>query len=147
MTGKDNRIEKILAATSLRIHPHRFVLVSMPLSTLTLLKQRLSDIDSPFWSLSVEEAEVTVILPITAWNTITSYFSKTRVEEDYRVITLDVTVPWDVAGFLTKILGVLAQENISCGLVSGFSRDHLIIKNKDLLRAIEILNQLIESAQ
>lgn len=147
MTGKDNRIEKILAATSLRIHPHRFILISLPFSSLTLLKQRLADIDAAFWSFSIEEDEITLITPQNLWNTLSSYFSKSKSEEDYRVITLDVVVPRDISGFLPKILAILSQENISCRVVSGFSRDHIIVRNKDLLRGIEILNQLIDSAQ
>lgn len=147
MTGKDNRIEKLLAATSLRIHPYRFNIVSIPISNLNLIKQRLNDLDAQFWSVSVEEDEVTMIVPTTTWVALSAYLSKAKVDEDYRIITLDVTTNWDIAGYLTKMTSVLTQEDITIGIISGFTRNHLIIKNKDLIKAIEILNRLIEGAQ
>lgn len=147
MTNKDNRIEKLLSATSLRIHPHRFFIVSMPLTSLNNLKQHLSEFDAPFWSVCIEEDEITLILPVNTWTAVSSYLSKAKVDEEYRIISLDVATSWDVAGYLTKIMSVLTDEGISTGIVSGVSRNHLLIRTKDLIRAVEVLNKLIETAQ
>ncbi len=147
MTGKDNRIEKLIAATSLRIHPQKFSLISCPLSYSTLVKQRISDIDNPFWSVTISEEEISLILPSNTWQIHNSYFPKAKAEDDYRVITLDVATGWTVSGYLAKILSILTQENITIGIISAFSRHHLIIRSKDLLQTIDTLNKNIEIAQ
>lgn len=147
MTGKDGRVEKLLGLTSLRIHPNKFVLVTSPISTLTAIKQRLSDFDSSFWNINVAEEEISLFLPANAWSTISNYLPKAHAEEDYRLITLDAPPSWDTPGYLTKILSILNQENISVGVISGSSRHHLIIKSKHLLQTIDTLNQAIEISQ
>ena len=147
MTGKDGRVEKLLALTSLRIHPNKFVLVTSPPSTIATIKQRLNDIDSSFFNLNTAEEEISLLLPANAWSTINNYLSKAKAEDDYRLITLDAPVSWDTPGYLAKILSILNQENISVGVLSGFSRHHLIIKSKFLLQTIDALNQAIEISQ
>ncbi len=147
MTGKDGRIEKLLALTSLRIHPNKFVLITSPVSTLNTIKQRLADIDSQYWHIITSEDEISLLLPATVWSQINSYLAKAKVEEDYRLITLDAPSSWETPGYLTKILSILAQENINVGIISSFSHHHLIIKSKNLLQAIDSLNQTIEISQ
>lgn len=147
MTNKDGRVEKLLGLTSLRIHPNKFVFVTAPLSTLQTVKQRISDIDSTFWNINVAEEEISLFLPSNAWSNISNYLPKAKSEDDYRLITLDAPPSWEIPGYLTKILSILGQENISVGVISGYSRYHLIIKSKHLLQTIDSLNQAIEISQ
>ncbi len=147
MTGKDNRIDKILAATSLRIHPQSFLIASIPSNSLGILKERLNDLEAPFWSLSVEESETTLIIPKSLWTNLAAFIPRAKIDEEYRVVTLDVDVSWDVPGYITKIVSILTQEGISTGVISGYTRNHLIIKNKDLMKAFELLNNTIETSQ
>lgn len=147
MPGKDGRVEKLLALTSLRIHPNKFVVVTCPTSSINSIKQRLADLDSQYWSIISSEEEISLILPANAWNSMSSYLPKAKAEDDYRLITLDAPTSWDIPGYLTKVLTILTQENITVGIISGFSRHHLIIKSKHLLQAIDSLNQTIELCQ
>lgn len=147
MTGKDTQVDRLLAITSLKIHPNKFVLITSPISSASTVKQRLADLDNPFWSIITSEEEISLIIPATAWLLISSYLPKAKTEDDYRVITLDVAISWDSPGYLTKVLSILAQENIAVGIISGFSRHHLVMKSKHLLQAIDCLNQAIEIAQ
>ena len=147
MPGKDARVEKLLALTSLRIHPNKYIVATSPTSTINSIKQRLADIDSQYWSIISSEEEISLILPANTWAQMSSYLPKAKIEEDYRLITLDAPTSWDTPGYLTKILSILTQENITVGVISGFSRHHLIIKSKNLLQAIDSLNQTIEFSQ
>jgi hypothetical protein len=62
-----------------------------------------------------------------------------RVEPGFRLVTLDVELQWDVVGYLARVTEILAAEGISVGALSAFSRDHLLIKQADLGRALRAL--------
>ena len=60
----------------------------------------------------------------------------------WRILTFDTVLPFDLVGFLAKISRALAEENISILAISSFSTDHILVREKDLDRAIEKLESL-----
>jgi hypothetical protein len=62
-----------------------------------------------------------------------------RVEAGFRLVTLDVELPWNVVGFLAHVTAILAAEGIAVGALSAFTRDHLLIKQDDLGHALRVL--------
>jgi hypothetical protein len=62
-----------------------------------------------------------------------------RVEAGFRLVTLDVELPWNVVGFLAHVTQILAGEGIAVGALSAFTRDHLLIKQDDLGKALRVL--------
>ncbi len=65
-----------------------------------------------------------------------------EAEEGWRLLTFDAVLPFDMVGFLAKISSALAEESISILAISSFSTDHILVKNKDLEKAIEKLKTL-----
>ncbi|MEJ7709280.1 MAG: ACT domain-containing protein [Pyrinomonadaceae bacterium] len=59
-----------------------------------------------------------------------------EAEGNFRLLTLNVELGWDVVGFMAHVAAIIANANISCGFVSAFSRDHLLIKQDDLARTL-----------
>jgi hypothetical protein len=64
-----------------------------------------------------------------------------RVEGDFRLLTFDIELDWDVVGFLARVTEILADAGISCGALSSFSRDHLLVKQDDLGRTLRVLGE------
>ncbi|MCK4310334.1 MAG: ACT domain-containing protein, partial [Methanomicrobia archaeon] len=51
-------------------------------------------------------------------------------------------LPFELVGFLAKISKVLADEKISIFAISAYSTDHILVKEKDLAKAIKKLENL-----
>jgi hypothetical protein len=53
-----------------------------------------------------------------------------------------MTLPFNLVGFLAEISKALADENISVFVISAYSTDHILVKKRDLVKAIKKLKEL-----
>ena len=65
-----------------------------------------------------------------------------EIEKNWKIITFDMILPFGLVGFLAKVSKVLADEKISIFVLSAYSTDHILIKEKDLGKAIKKLKNL-----
>jgi uncharacterized protein len=65
-----------------------------------------------------------------------------QIEKDWRLITFDMVLEFNLVGFIAKISNALAKEGISIFVVSSYSTDHLMVKEKDLEKTLEVLENL-----
>ena len=65
-----------------------------------------------------------------------------EIEKDWKLITFNTVFDFGVVGFIAKISDALAKEKISIFVISSYSTDHILIKNKDLKKTIKILAKL-----
>ncbi len=65
-----------------------------------------------------------------------------EIENDFRLITFDLVLPFGLVGFIAKVSGALAAERISIYAVSTFSTDHVLVKQKDIEKAVAVLQKL-----
>ncbi|MDT4898777.1 MAG: uncharacterized protein QOH25_3854 [Acidobacteriota bacterium] len=86
-----------------------------------------------------DEHEVTLLLDETDWRTVRHALRDARVEGNFRLLTFDIKLDWNVVGFVARVTEILADAGISCGALSAFSRDHLLIKQDDLGTALRVL--------
>ena len=125
--------------------------VSVADATFVLVGMRLEDwkrlLENPELSPRVESNfmllrdpfEVTLLLEDSDWRAMRHAARDARVEADFRLVTLDVELPWNVVGFLAHVTQILAGEGIAVGALSAFSRDHLLVKQNDLGKALRVL--------
>ena len=64
-----------------------------------------------------------------------------RVERGFRMLTFDLELPWNVVGYLAQVTNILAAAQISVGALSSFSRDHILVKQEDLGKALRVLGE------
>lgn len=88
-----------------------------------------------------DEHEVTLLLDEVDWRPMRHAVRDARVEGDFRLLTFDIELDWSVVGFLTRVTEILAGAGISCGALSAFSRDHLLIKQDELGNALRVLGE------
>ena len=65
-----------------------------------------------------------------------------EVEKDWKILTFDMVLPFELVGFLAKVSKVLADEKIQIFAISAYSTDHILVKEKDLTRIEEKLKEL-----
>lgn len=88
-----------------------------------------------------DEFEVTMLLDEDDWRVMRHVVRDAKVESGFRLVTLDIELSWNVVGFLAHVTTILAKENISVGAISAFSRDHLLIKQDDIGKALKVLSE------
>ena len=65
-----------------------------------------------------------------------------EIEKDWKILTFDMVLPFGIVGFLAKVSKVLADEKILIFAISAYSTDHILVKEKDLIRAEKKLKEL-----
>ena len=65
-----------------------------------------------------------------------------EIENDWKILTFDMVLPFGLVGFLAKVSKILADEKISIFAISAYSTDHILVKEKDLAKAKEKLENL-----
>lgn len=65
-----------------------------------------------------------------------------EIEEGWKILTFDIVLPFNLVGFLSKVSKVLADEKISIFVISSYSTDHILVKEKDLAKTKEKLENL-----
>ena len=104
--------------------------------TFAIIKAR--EIVSNAFVNIIDKDEITVIID-------QSDFDKQNVidiEKDWKIVTLDIVFPMDVCGVTAKISDALAKEGISVMPIAAFSRDHFLIKEKDVEKAVIVFENL-----
>jgi len=65
-----------------------------------------------------------------------------EIEKDWKILTFDMILPFELVGFLAKVSKALADEKISIFVISAYSTDHILVKEEDLTRTKEKLKNL-----
>ena len=136
-------VEQLLRRTRVEVAPATYFLIGMRHADWACLLENpeLSPRgDAPFMLLR-DAQEVTLLLDETDWRTLRHAAREARVEGGFRLVTLDIELPWNVVGYLARVTEILAGANVSCGALSAFSRDHLLIKQDDLAKALRVLGE------
>jgi uncharacterized protein len=136
-------IEALLRRATVEVAPATFYLIGLRHEDWARLLENpeLSPrANAPFMLLR-DAHEVTLLLDETDWRTMRLAVREARVEADFRLLTFNLELDWKVVGFLACVTEILAEAGISCGALSAFSRDHLMIKQDDLGKALRVLGE------
>lgn len=139
----DADVSELLSRARVEVAPATFVLVGLrPVEWARLLENpELSPRPDSLFMLLRDPFEVTLLLEEDDWRTMRHAARDAKVEGGFRLVTLDVELPWNVVGFLAHVTELLAAAEISVGALSAFSRDHLLIKQDDLGKALRVLGE------
>jgi hypothetical protein len=142
----DDKILALLRKTKVEIAPETFVLIGLSQENYRRLLENpeLSPRGTAPFMLLVDKFETTLLLDQVDWLTMRHAARDAKIEGDFRLLTFTVELDWSVIGFLAFVAKILAQADVPVGAISAFSRDHLLIKQNDLPRALKILSQYVE---
>jgi hypothetical protein len=141
-----DNILALLRKTKVEIAPETFVLIALSHENYRRLLENpeLSPRGTAPFMLLADRYETTMLLDAVDWQTMRHAARDAKIESNFRLLTFTVELDWSVVGFLAFVSKILAEANISVGAISAFSRDHLLIKQDDLPRALNILSEYVE---
>ena len=139
-------VSKILKQSRIVVEPETFVLVSLrhdgwkKLLADPALSPRMA---APFMIL-MDKHEVTLLLDEIDFDTMRHALRDAKTEGGYRLLTFDIELDLNVVGFMAEVSRILSDANVPIMALSAFSRDHLLIKQNDLAKALKELGEYID---
>ncbi len=132
---------ELLRKAKAEVAPETYVLVGLRHADRARLLEspELSPRAESNFMLLRDPFEVTLLLEEEDWRAMRHAARDARVEGGFRLVTLDVELPWDVVGFLAHVTALLGAGGVAVGALSAFSRDHLLIKQDELGKALRVL--------
>lgn len=89
--------------------------------------------------VSQDKDEITVV---TTGDKLSDLDLIERNKENYKLIALNVSAPFNAAGFLATVSGAIAREDIVVLIVSTYSKDYILIKEGNLDKVTKVLKDL-----
>jgi len=136
----------VFASTKIHLHTEEFIIVSLPLSEKEQALEAFKSLE-PFSSVTVDHAEVSLILRTSDWAAMEHLFKSSKIEGPYRTITFDIVLDLSLVGFLSVVSAVLADAGISIYALSTYLRDHILVKSSQADETVRILDELILRCQ
>lgn len=141
-----SKVKKLVAKTNLIVLPEEYSIVSIPVEQKETVRDVMGELDV-FCSVTFERDEITLIIPEEVWSGIKKRFSGFSRESGYKIITFDIPLEWTVTGYLAQFTSVLAENDISIGVISTYLKDHIIVKSEILDKSFHVLKEFIESCR
>ena len=139
-------IQDLLRETRIEVAEATYVLLGLSHQDWTRLldNPELSPhADTPFMIFR-DQREVTLLLEDDDWRRIRHAVRDAKVERGFRLLTFDLELQWNVVGYLAQVTQILAAAQIPIGALSSFSRDHLLVKQDDLGKALRVLGDHVK---
>jgi uncharacterized protein len=134
---------ELLRRTRVEVAPGTFVLAGMRHEDWARLLENpeLSPRPEALFMLLRDAHETTLLVEEEDWRAMRHAVRDARAEGGWRLLTLDIELDWGVVGYLARVTEILAAAGVPVGALSAFSRDHLLIKQDDLARALRVLGE------
>jgi uncharacterized protein len=143
VNGNKDKVADLISRTKVEIQPAIYFLVGLKHEDWMRLLERpdLSPRTESIFMFMRDSYEVTLLLDERDWHAMRHAVGNVRVESDFRLITLDIELGWETVGYLDRITSIISEANISCGIVSSFTRDHLLVKQSNIEKLISVLGE------
>lgn len=130
-------LRAVFAATRLQTDEATdYVLVRLPPAAYPALAVWLATLDDTRFQATVREPhELSLILAADLWAQLAPAFSEATLDAPWRLITLDISIPLDVYGYLEAVTRLCAAQGASLLVASSYSTDHLLV-HSDHYRAV-----------
>lgn len=136
----------LLKQTRVEVTPETYTLISLRHEDWRKLLENAElspRMTAPF-AIIFDKHEVTLMLDEIDFGTMRHAVRDAKIERNFRLLTFEIVLNFNVVGFLAQVSRILAEAGISIVAVSAFSRDHLLIKQEDLARTLKVLGEHVE---
>lgn len=142
----NERVFELLRQTKIEVAPETYCFISLQNKDwLNLLENpELSPRMTAPFMIFKDKFEITLLLDEVDFGTIRHAIRDAKIEKNFRLLTFDLVMDFSVVGFLAEIARILAEAEIPIIALSVFSRDHILIKQEDLAKALKVLGEYVE---
>jgi hypothetical protein len=147
----NDEIRVLWSRTIPALWPERYWLVSMPPSSLQGAAEAVRQSYGRFAALVVEKDEVSLTVEQSLWEFHKQKTAFVKSEGPYRVITLRLNLgrgsglDLGICGYFAPAAALLAEAGIPIVPQCAFLKDHVLVRDSDAARAMEVLNGLVKS--
>lgn len=140
------RAAELLRQTQAEVAPESFYLISLRREDwLKLLENpELSPRMTAPFMIFMDQWEVTLLLDEVDFGAIRYAVREAKTEGKFRLLSFNTALDFSIVGFLAEAARILAEAEIPVVALSAFSRDHLLIKQDDLGKALNALGKCVE---
>ena len=138
--------KELLKKSKIEVSPETFSLISLSNENwLKLLENpELSPRMTAPFMIFRDKREITLLLDEIDFGAIKNAIQNAKTEGNFRLLTFDIELGFEVIGFMAEITRILAEAEISIVALSAFSRDHILIKQADLSNALKALRNFVD---
>ncbi|NNE99264.1 MAG: ACT domain-containing protein [Pyrinomonadaceae bacterium] len=142
----DKNSSSLLSKAKIEVSPETYSVISlMDKEWQSLLENpELSPRMTTPFMIFKDKWEITLVLDEVDYQTVKHVIREAKVEKNFRLLSFDVELPFDVVGFMAHISEILANAGISILPISSFSRDHVLISQHDLAEALKALRDHVD---
>ena len=142
----NEKILDLLRNARVEVAPETFFLVSLKHNDwLKLLENpELSPRMTAPFMIFRDKWEVTLLLDEIDFGTLRHAARDAKTEGNFRLLTFDIELDFNVVGFLAEVAKILAAAEVPIIALSAFSRDHILIKQQDLPKALKVLGEFVQ---
>ncbi len=136
----------LLKNTKVEIAPESYTLISLQETEFQKLLENpeLSPRMTAPFMIFKDQFEITLLLDEIDFGKIKKHLQNVKAESGFRLLTFDIELDFNVFGFLAEISRILAEAEIPIVALSAFSRDHILIKQENLAKALKVLGEFVE---
>ena len=133
--------EEHLKKSRVEVSPETYAVISVSSDDWTRLLENpeLSPRMTTPFLIFKDKWEVTLVLDTIDFETIQHAIRDAKVERNFRLLSFDVELPFDVVGFMAQVTSIFAASGISVLPYASFSRDHVLLRQDDLAAALKAL--------
>lgn len=137
---------ELLKKTQVEVSPETYTYVSLRHEDWRRLLENpeLSPRMTTPFMIFQDKWEVTLLLDETDFNTMRYAARDAKIERGFRLLSFNIELDFSVVGFMAEVSRILAEAGISIIALSAFSRDHLLIKQGDLAKALKALREYVD---
>jgi hypothetical protein len=139
----NDRARRLWARTRVHVWPEACWLVSLPPDAVRDAAALVAESAGRFAALLLERDEVSLTVPDGVWAASSLRTQARAVAGPYRILTFDLDLELDVVGYLAPAAERLAAAGVSIVPQCGFLKDHLLVQEGDLQKALEVLEKWI----
>ena len=143
----DPDVRRIFAAMQLASDERTYAVVSLPPDQMRPATILFGGLAEAFAAMIVDKDEITIVMHDIDWSIAGRDLPGMRVERGYRLITFDTVLPLDAIGFMAVVSRLMAEAGISLLPVAAYSRDHILVRERDFGRAWKHLGDLIAACR
>jgi len=125
----NSEIEKIIKESTFKVEEGKFVYAKV---------SKAPSIENHFM-VSKDDDEITIV---TKEENLSELDLKERNKDFYRLIALNVSIPFYSVGFLATVSQAIAKEGMNILIVSTYSKDYILVKDNKVENARLVLLKL-----